>query len=1354
MSDTSSPAPIRRAAKTYGRRRDPLTPDPDTSFADTSILSNDVFYTPSSKSSVELPPNSDFDASPSSELGGRDADDVEVAHESRGYQFEWRKKLEDLDKSDDEDLENVPSGNSLHREHGLSDIDTTVPLQSPLDDTFGGPSLLLSSQSNFEKQSNSPSPFKSRIDRTASCLEGSESEKEVGPSSTPQTPPRTLHYLSTPPSRLSKSSPPTSLDMAKKGKRRVKAASVSPTFGDDASNASGHDETSQSKEKKPRKRKGLSKKEALETQKATARIVAGQDAVLPRRTKIIAINELFSKIQSKPSNAIPSSSAHNMLSSDPIDTYSSPNFKLEQSLQLPHRETSTVEIQPFAGLEEGDHNDSDDELPSAAQLLQHVDETKRMERLRSFKERAAVMQALQRNQEADDSDDDLVIAQDMHAVAREEAENRRHLRVTHLSPSKGKQKQLNLAHRSSFAATPKSPTLTRKQNKLPSVDDLVAAAAPSFSVDQTRKRTRINPASLNRTLLDLNGHHAEQVKKVKEHQWIKLGGRVAPQPEGKDLQTALAEVTAKAAENIIDGGDVVEEEEDLVSDDGDWGENSDKEEDTEDAGPGFVIHQSQDTEEEEEENIPLHVAKPRRSAIVDSDEEDGMLVVLPQPLSNHSSHFDANEDTDKENDASQTLLCGEDKENDVALPLSSQNFLARRLSFSGDNDEKNVDLSEPRDTGRPPLSEILDGDDPFHSPTLPLDTPGRPQQFLNSLSLAMSPLLHKESDIAQSDSEERDGPNTDEQGLALDLSQPAAQMKSGGLSQLFVSGSLPQPPPVVNNAAHVGGFSQFFTPAKDNRSLQKAGMAAEPVLSLDPTLQPALDVTGSVKRKADMIFGKEQEFVVEDVALQQPTPNVNGKKMYIDANGFLTQTRPDADSPLTSGLRSPPSIRASGTGKVFASSPFSVLGSVRRSVQRKPLAPLELDSDSDDLPNAQLGGRLKKRRLSMDNHDVADTFNNQSPSPSPTKSVNAFDTLMQKRPPKIPALRPLQKSDFVAGEAEESDDDDMFGFGLPKPKGNDEEEEDGDHLDQTLIELMDDKVMDENTLNVDGVLEKVKEHQEEDDAAVEKFARDLAAGKNRERRRNRAGLDDSDDSDDDEDNARRRQRMAKKRRIEGDCLDEIAKDPAAKAFVAAYEEGLDNDDNADFVHLDREDTDLGFIHKNEEMEGEEEEEDEEEPEFVSKAQLDEELRAAARGKKSLDIMDVEDLSYLDNDDDDGDDPMLVQEVVAKGQRANGERVVQNGWERELQRPQKDKGKAQGRVWESWARSERGSRSATGSVRTGASAITGHSKSTKAGNGSVIGRNQQTKPNRKEPAKLVKSQSALSAVSSRRDRFGS
>ena len=83
---------------------------------------------------------------------------------------------------------------------------------------------------------------------------------------------------------------------------------------------------------------------------------------------------------------------------------------------------------------------------------------------------------------------------------------------------------------------------------------------------------------------------------------------------------------------------------------------------------------------------------------------------------------------------------------------------------------------------------------------------------------------------------------------------------------------------------------------------------------------------------------------------------------------------------------------------------------------------------------------------------------------------------------------------------------------------------------------------------------------------------DVVAGKKRTRRRGGAGgllgSDESDEDEDDEEARALRQRLAKKRRVAGDTLDALARDPVTAPFHATYQMAL-VDDADEFAHLDR-----------------------------------------------------------------------------------------------------------------------------------------------------------------------------------------
>ena len=86
--------------------------------------------------------------------------------------------------------------------------------------------------------------------------------------------------------------------------------------------------------------------------------------------------------------------------------------------------------------------------------------------------------------------------------------------------------------------------------------------------------------------------------------------------------------------------------------------------------------------------------------------------------------------------------------------------------------------------------------------------------------------------------------------------------------------------------------------------------------------------------------------------------------------------------------------------------------------------------------------------------------------------MNAFTILGRTREPlSKEQAKNHEKSEFVAVEAEESDEDDMFGFG--GPKGDDEEEDDNEQ-DKVVENLVDDTLMDAETVAVDLVQEKFR----------------------------------------------------------------------------------------------------------------------------------------------------------------------------------------------------------------------------------------------------------------------------------------
>ena len=145
------------------------------------------------------------------------------------------------------------------------------------------------------------------------------------------------------------------------------------------------------------------------------------------------------------------------------------------------------------------------------------------------------------------------------------------------------------------------------------------------------------------------------------------------------------------------------------------------------------------------------------------------------------------------------------------------------------------------------------------------------------------------------------------------------------------------------------------------------------------------------------------------------------------------------------------------------SSPFSP--TFTHTGPRRPLDTLVLEDDTES-PTVHRTGRLRKRSATPEQREYE-----SSPTPSPTKPKDAFNVLMK---PRVKPVKRLEKSEFVEGEAEESDEERKFGFGFGGPSKGDEDESDGEDQDQTLAELVDDQQMDQATLNEAKVIEKVK----------------------------------------------------------------------------------------------------------------------------------------------------------------------------------------------------------------------------------------------------------------------------------------
>ncbi|EGO27257.1 hypothetical protein SERLADRAFT_413730 [Serpula lacrymans var. lacrymans S7.9] len=1060
----------------------------------------------------------------------------------------------------------------------------------------------------------------------------------------------------------------------------------------------------------------------------------------------------------------------------------------KEDIRAEHDATMLTVVAPI-------HSD-DEELPNLGEMLVKQsppsDHTGRTQSLHHIKTRI-LEQRSQLPMSADNSDDDLeVVPSDkMHVVADKEAAKRKSEKV-HGGPSKGKARQSLLGK-----SIDVSPVKKNKQSVPPKdwMGFLRESAKPAFQTNAKAKKAQ-NQAELNRFML----HQAEQAKMRivanKDREWKENGGRTPGDHVNLEQQHSLNESFTRYADQGLEAANMVEQtnlsEQDSDSEDSDEDyqphmrgsgspepmENSDQE--NQDV-PEDKESNEDKTDEEDNVVVPRHRA-PRRSAarVVDSDDEsenrplsrgqsmgrilvpDTSLMQISQspPLArNHrysiSSLDEQTEDeNDKENDDRLMYDKSEDKENKAVVrhsPLNTRSPLESRpgslfaleegvrRSLSMSSLEPNPIESSGGIVARSPLKELLrEDEDPFLSPS-----PSK-SSFTTRLQQAAASHANTAS------------PPPPTAVLQLGLGSPAAlkdfrtnrfdssQFPDTENDESSVIGFKPQilqfsqdvslsPSLAPLNPPQGRGFSQLFSESKDNSSvtLQKPGLPNglnDLSLTLDVGLQPALEVSGTLRRRADAIFEKEQDYVVES-ANQKP-----GQKevLYVNDHGFLTQTRPEASSPEVYRLATPSQIARlrSPQSRDVASS-------------RPPLRTISFEGITDS-PEQSLR-RLRRRSTSPLDTRGRSLEHDSSPSASPRQQLqklNAYDVL-GKHSSRNEKRKKLEKSEFVEAEAEESDEERTFGFGGRK-KGDDDEEEDEDQ-DKILEGLVDDGEVD---VQEKLVLEKVREHREQDDRDLEKLHRDAVEGKFRTKRRNRDfGLnDDSEDEDEDERARRIRNNMYKKRKIDGDHLEALGQKEETRAFYEAYQKDLIDDDGLEFQHL-KQDTEMVDV--------DQEDDEEDQKEVVSYEEIREQVQRVAQNKESLRVLDPEDASWLDDIDEEGEQSF---KVVSSKPTKSIRKVNVDPADFDAERPTRNLESEQHNAkMISWARGQHGRNQGTGRSAVGA-AVTGHSKAKlKAGGGSL--RTAQSSASSSNVAdgkvnsrKLTKNSSLLATVSDRSSKF--
>lgn len=569
---------------------------------------------------------------------------------------------------------------------------------------------------------------------------------------------------------------------------------------------------------------------------------------------------------------------------------------------------------------------SDEEMPDVGSLL-HDDaksreEQEKRQRLAEAKRRAMAQQQ-NRVTLSDGDDSDLEIVQDdMHAVAREEAQMRRAEAAHGARRSLGRQAQLALA-----GVRPRKSSAT-------AVPSLTAAAAPAFLRKETHDGAEghLTTQQLNQMLFEKAKKQAALEIQQKEERWKKVGGKVKSKPtdDAPGLEKAILEYAQRVAE-VQAGADADEDSDEEDADDPDYqpaneeqhasGNEADSDAENQQVPPAQAeaAGESDDDDENDENASPVLRGRkggPRRPLVaVHSDDEEeaqpgtlGRVLVAdssfvhPTPqhaqqgtlrhrASTSSLEGPIEGGTDKENDA--TLAYGDDKEN--AVIASQPSAFSRASSFFSQSQGRPLLLgdggpmeSTPHDGRRAPFQELRTGDDDDLSLSLSSDIRGPARRLTFTPDRPVQ---------AEENAPQRIGSGSPSPIRPVVL--------KGGLADLFESqASKAARSPIAPKAVQGGGLADFFSQESVSyarsesklplmRYLQAlnepvgiAGAKASQELALteDLALQPALDIRQSLLRKADDIFEKEQQLIAE-AALQAESPEK--KRLFVNEHGYV-----------------------------------------------------------------------------------------------------------------------------------------------------------------------------------------------------------------------------------------------------------------------------------------------------------------------------------------------------------------------------------------------------------------------------------------------------------------------------------
>ncbi|KAG8850256.1 hypothetical protein FRB96_000488 [Tulasnella sp. 330] len=1024
---------------------------------------------------------------------------------------------------------------------------------------------------------------------------------------------------------------------------------------------------------KPQKVKSLSKKVQLETTKEQARIMASKPVIMPapEEQPRFLISNLFQKVQGRniPKFSLTSAAAGE-ISSDPIvgssqvvevsgtcttlnnstphtpDTsIGSRNDSGSSASKTPTKQPCIVTERPRSGREDIelciDEDDDGVDLPTLKTLDKQADQ-KKAEReacIRAEAEQLEKAKAEERFQEFRRKKQEIA-ARQMSAVvpagpADEDDDEELEIEATAVDPLPSKS-GFTLKAPPYHISSKGKPTIVSRKSITDAATTVVTVTSKLMTAHHITKVQKTGTDQVMEQLRKAAIKQNTEARKNKEEEWLGRGGKSAKQKQIEDMEkrkqvqgspyvldTELSKWVSKGVAveeethsmNVEDDDDDDEEDEDFTpgdeenkDQDENGGGNEEESSDKENASPGRPAAGDETLPDVDQENAPPRAPLQSRSVSPAPPTEDG-----------------ENEPEDKEN-----VPPASRPRRQVQLDDEDDLFSPRRRVSQSSDDEAEDDLGGPIARSRAPLRtrRVLDEDEEEDVNDLLGPASGVISQAssLTRLGAALTFDSEPEDDGALSPGRaplvfgggaaSKTAVQESQECLDFDMGEAGAEGEGDGFTQLF------------KLQTKTTGFDAL----RRREALDDMDFESQKLL-------PAMNLSTQELQKDNAIFEEDQ--LANAMLERQERRKTMAPKQYLNEDGFFTQTKPatqpKGDFPLP--FDSPAQAFGTQANFDFGSQFFD--------------NPVDSQTEmvvGDELSQAGPLRRLVRGRARDENGSEEHTVTPQSPA----APKDVFQVLMQKKP-KDPskALKSKEKQKaiqaaFVQGEAHESDEDIMQGFGVG---GKEDDEDDDDEEQNKVVEgLVDDEQMDASVENEEAVREKAAEHAAAADAEDERVAKLAAEGKLRGKKRDRGiGLDD-DVSDEEEDDADRRRRLAvnKKRKINGDNLEELAKNPRTVPFYNQYQHGIALDDDDDFgagPSSDAVDAAEGAVDDDygadgadddddEDMEGE----DSEPRETISVAQIRREaVEAARRGETAIDPDDIswmsKDGSMLEDEDD-------------------------------------------------------------------------------------------------------------------------